>query len=398
MHRARWVVAAVALVAAACADDGEPATTTVSTTVSTTAPAPTTPTTAATTVPAEAVTLLVADGAGIRLWSDDGRERTVLARPAAVALPDRVGGIVYQEAETGRWEQDLGGDRVRWRWVGEGAPQPIRRLASLDAAEQTVVSPPAGASLRALDVALVEGRPTLAYLRIRHVEVPTEEVFASALADFVVRDLVSGEERVLRTQEVGWEFDDRSPALGDDLAIDVIAAYGGDYRTVEYRGLDGRVLAAPYEPPDAVAVDPASGIRNWCGPELGCELRADLAPAGPQLAYARLTGVMGAEQDPPRPLEVVVVDRRTRTELVRVAATVPSSSILAPSMDTVGGRTLVGLLTWATRADQASPVAFLQDPLLVEPDGTVRALALVADPVALSEDQTAWPSLRIWTS
>ncbi len=451
-------MAALGFVAGACGDDGTPAATSApSATTATTAPGATTAA-GTTTVPAGSVAVLVADATGIRLWSEDGRQRTVVDRPAAVALPDRVGGLVFQEAETGRWQQELTEDRVRWRWVGEGAARPIKRMATLDAPEAVVVTPPEGASLRAVDVAVVDGRPTLAYLRIRHQEVPAEDVFASALAELVVRDLASGRERVVRTQEVGWESDDRTSALGDDGLIETVVGYGEEFRTVAFFDLDGRSVMPPYEPPDVAAADQANRVRDWCGGE-PCDLRADLAPTGPELAYARLAGV-GAEQDAPMRLEVVVVDRRTGSERTRAVTTVPARAFLGPSLDTVAGRTLVDLVTWeepaerpelrrgdegpwvrllqerladfgheavpldgvfgavteaavrahqegvglpatgvvdgATWATLGSPSRYQQHLLLAEPDGTVRTLPVFGTWAELRWYPT-WPSVRIWT-
>ena len=193
-----------------------PMSTVTSTTVATTTPSSTS------LAPTAPVTLLVVDVDGVRLWSEMGERPVLTGWTVASAMPDRVGGIVFQEFETGAWRPADTAEQstASWQWIGEGTPQPIRWVRTLDGPDEIVVRPPADGWVQPVDTAIVDGHPTLAFVRTRYFQTTATEPdvnpwWDSAEAELVVRDLATGNERVVRTQNVGWEFDYRTPSLGE---------------------------------------------------------------------------------------------------------------------------------------------------------------------------------------
>ncbi len=301
-----------------------PATSTTTSASAATTGAPTTIPPTTTGEPTSPVVLLVVDVDGVRLWSEAGERRVLTGRSVASALSDRVGGIVFQELETGAWRpvDSTESAAATWRWIGEGSPQPIRRLRTLDGTDEIVVRPPADGWVQPVDTAIVDGRPTLAYVRTRYYPITatgpdTNPWWNSAKAELVVHDLVTGHEQVMRTQDVGWEFDYRTPSLGEKMVADSVRDYGGGSH-LELWSLDGSPVSVPYEPP------------SW--------FVADLPPVGQELVYAAVQ-LDGAGQ-PTDTIDVAVVDQRSGAVATRTALTVAKESAPA-SLDTVDGRSLV---------------------------------------------------------
>jgi hypothetical protein len=329
------------------------------------------PTTAPTTsTPTSPVTLLVVDTDGVWLRTFPGERRLVLDGAVASALPDRVGGIVFQAVETGAWRPvDAGRLGVaEWEWVGTGAPQPIQRVRQPGGIPETVVNAPADGDLQLVDVAMVDGHPALAYLRTRYFRVTSSEDnpwWGSAGAELVVRDLETGAERVVRSQDVGWEWDLRRPSVGSDVVAEAVRGPDGSW--VELLGFDGSRPAVGYQLPSCE-----------------CELVADLPPVGTSLVYAeRRLAPTGEGTD----LVVVTLDRATGLEQQRVS--LPGTSAVQPfALDTVDGRTLVVTSVWEA----------VQDPILVEPDGSSRVLpVLPAGSPTPRFVGTRGPEITLWT-
>ena len=152
--------------------------------------------------------LLVADHEGLWLATTDGRRRQLVGGAIRWAIPDRVGGVLFQRVETGTWRpipDPAAPDTAHWRWVGSGAAQPIWRMQPGEAPRMLVEAPVDG-RLELIDTAIVDGDPTVAYLRTRYFTITTTEDrgpwWDSAVAELLVRNLDSGAERVLRTQDV----------------------------------------------------------------------------------------------------------------------------------------------------------------------------------------------------
>lgn len=310
---------------------------TTTTTTTTSVPPTTAPTTS---TPAAPVTLLVVDTDGVWLWGFPGERRLVLEGAVASALPDRVGGIVFQAVETGAWRPlDAGQLGVaEWRWVGRGAPEPIQRVRQPSGIPETVVTAPADGDLQLVDVAMVDGHPALAYLRTRYFRVTSSEDnpwWGSACAELVVRDLETGAERVVRSQDVGWEWDLRRPSVGSDVVAEAVLGYGDLGSWVELLDFDGS--------------RPAVGYRL---PSCECELAADLPPVGTSLVYVeRRLSPTGEGTD----LAVVTLDRSTGLEQQRVS--LPGTSTAQPlALDTVAGQTLVVTSVWEAVPGVERPV------------------------------------------
>lgn len=285
-------------------------------------PSPPTESVPTTSTPAaEPLTLLIVDRRGVRLWSEGGERRLLQDRTVGSALPDRVGGIVFQELETGVWRPDwsVPENTASWRWVGAGSPQPIRWLRSLDRPDEVVVASPADGWVQPVDTAVVDGHPTLAYVRTRYEVVTTTDEnpwWASARAELVVHDLLSGAEQVVRTQDVGWEFDYRTPSLGEQLVADFVRGYGeGIY--LRLWTLDGIGVDVPYELMSAVA---------------------DLPPRGPELV--QVVDRRDAVGEPVGAIDVTVIDQRSGAESGRALLEVPTGASAA-TIDTAGGRSVV---------------------------------------------------------
>lgn len=277
------------------------------------------------------VELLVTDADGVWLWSEDGERRQVVDVPVGAAVPDRVGGIVYQPLETGQYRPaavELGdaGDLAvaRWGWVGEGAGQPIWRQPRVGELATVVVEPPSDGIVRLADTAIVDGDPVVAYVPTRYLEVRATETttnpwWDSAIAELVVRDLVTGTEQVIRTQSVGWEYGPRTPTIGDTFVVDVIHEYG-EGQAIELWSADGNPLDVPFEVP-------------YC-----CELVGDASPSGSWLVYATTS-----RDDTGRPTGVIdleVVDLRTGAALMSTTIAIDDNVSLV-SIDTVASRSLV---------------------------------------------------------
>ena len=275
--------------------------------------------------------VLVAGADGVWLWSEEGDRRQVVDVPVGAAVPDRLGGIVYQPLETGEYRPAAvdPGDAVdlavaRWAWVGEGAGQPIWHQPRAGELATVVVEPPRDGTVRLADTAVVDGHPTVAYVRTRYLEVRATETntnpwWDSAIAELVVRDLVTGTEQVIRTQSVGWEYGPRTPTIGDTFVVDVIHEYA-EGQAIELWSADGNPVDVPFEVP-------------YC-----CELIGDAPPSGSWLVYATTS-----QDDTGRPtglIDLEVVDIRTGAGLMSTTIAIDDNVALV-SIDTVASHSLV---------------------------------------------------------
>ncbi len=315
----------------------EPVTTTTSPAPSSTTTQPTTtavstPTTTTTSLPqptpsSEPVTVLVADVDGVWLWTDESR-RLVIDGAVGSAIPDRVGGIVYQNVETGEWRADQYGappNTAQWKWVGTGSAEPIRRVLQPGGTGEIVVEPPLDGMIRIVDTAIVDGHPTLAYVRTRHFTITIIDEnpwWDSRTAELVVHDLTTGVERVVRTQVIGWEYDDRTPTLGEQVVAEVVSGYGDAGNWIELLGFDG------------TSIDVLDELADC---EFSCDLVADLAPTGEQLVYSRRQPYVSGQTD--SEFVMTVIDHRSRSEQMRADFSLPEGTSVI-SLDTVDGSTL----------------------------------------------------------
>jgi hypothetical protein len=221
-----------------------------------------------------------------------------------------------------------------------------------------------------VDVAVVDGHAALAYLRTRYFRVVATDDnpwWGSARAELVVRDLETGAEQVVRSQDVGWEWDLRRPSVGSDLVAEAVNGYGDVASWVELLGFDGSRPSVGYDLPSC-----------------DCDLVADLPPTGGALVYAANRQTSTGERTD---LAVVTLDRSTGLERQRVV--LAGTSAAQPfALDTVAGRALVGTRVWEAvpatalpvlrRGDRGTWVVHLQQELsegdtFVMPDGVFGA-------------------------
>ncbi|MFW2335513.1 peptidoglycan-binding domain-containing protein [Ilumatobacter sp.] len=272
----------------------------------------------------EPVSLLVVDVDGVWLWTDEDR-RLVIDGAVGSAVPDRVGGIVYQNVETGAWRADESGtptNSAQWKWVGADSAQPIRRVLRPGGTSEIVVEPPSDGMIRIVDTAIVDGQPALAYLRTRHFTITTVDENPwpdSRTAELVVRDLTTGLERVVRIQSIGWEYDGRAPSLGELAVAEAVRGYGDGGSWIELLGFDGR------------------SIDRSADCDYSCDLVADLGPTGSQLVYVQRRRLLSERID--RQFVMTVVDHRTSAEQMRTEFSLPDGTSLV-SLDTLDGRTV----------------------------------------------------------
>lgn len=300
----------------------DPPATTTSTTSTTALPEP--------VVPVEPLSVLAVDVDGAWLWSEEAGRRLMIDGAVGSAIPDRVGGIVYQNVETGAWRADWSGapaNTARWLWVGTGSPEPIRRVLRPGGPDEIVVEPPPDGAVQLVDVAIVDGHPTLAYLRTRHFTITSDQDvnpwWDSRVADLIVRDLTTGSERVVRTQSTGWEYSDRQPSIGAELVAEAVQPYGDGPSRIELLDFDGAVIDT---------------IEDLPGCEFGCGLIADLDPGEGRIAFAHPQPYVSGRTS--IDVDVTVRDRTDGSELVRTTLRLPDSSRVT-ALDTAGGRTLL---------------------------------------------------------
>jgi hypothetical protein len=274
------------------------------------------------------VTVLVVDVDGVWLWTDESR-RLVIDGSVGSAIADRIGGIVYQNVETGAWRADQYGappNTAQWAWVGTGSAQPIRRVLQPGGAGEIVVEPPADGTVRIVDTAIVDGHPSLAYLRTRHFTITADTDqnpwWDSRAAELVVHDLTTGVERVIRTQSIGWEYDDRTPSLGEQVVAEAVTGYGDGGNWIELLGFDG------------TSIDTIDELADC---EFSCDLVADLGPTGEQLVYAQRRPYVSGQTD--AEFVMTVVDHRDGSEQMRTDFSLPDGTRVI-SLDTVDGRTV----------------------------------------------------------
>ena len=273
------------------------------------------------------MTVLVVDIDGVWLWSADLGRRLVVDGAVGSAIPDRVGGIVYQHVETGVWRSDWEGAppyTAQWKWVGTGSAQQIRRLLRPGGTSKILVEAPPDGILRLVDPAIIGGHPTLAYLRTRHFTITTPDEnpwWDSRTAELVVHDLITGTERVVRTQRIGWEYDARAPSFGEDVVAEAVRGYGEGNR-IELLAFAG------------TSIDVLDQLSDC---QFSSDLVADIGPTGDQLVYTRRPPFVSGQND--HAIDVTVVDHRSGSEEMRTQLSLPGD-VTVVSLDFVDGRAL----------------------------------------------------------
>ena len=315
------------------------------TSTSTTSSAPATTTSLPQPTPAgEPVELLVVDVDGAWLWSSEGQRQLVIDGAVGSAIPDRVGGIVYQNVETGAWranQYDAPPNTAQWKWIGTGSAQPIRRVLRPGGTGEIVVEAPPDGALQLLDTAIVDGHPTLAYVRTRHFTITIIDEnpwWDSRTAELVVHDLTTGAERVVRTQFTGWEYDGLTWSLGEGLVAEAVAPYGDGGNWIELLGFDG------------TSVDMIDELADC---EYSCSLVADLGPTGAQLVYTQQRPWVSGQTA--NDFAMTVVDHRSGSEQMRTEFSLPEGTTVI-SLDTVDGRTLAVTGSWTSQDAVTTPV------------------------------------------
>ena len=325
----------------------------------------TTATPTSSTIPTQDVRVVYVAQGGAWLWAESGERRQLIDGDVAAALPDRVGGLVYQMIPKGQWAADPDPSAVwaaRWSWRGVGSPEPI--LWRPELGEPVVaVEAPADGKVELVDVALADGHTLVAYVRTHYIGVIASAEgenpwWDAAIAELVVKDLFTDAEQVVYEQSVGWEYDALVPSLGDEEVAVVVHPYGGDVPSLLRYRFDGTVVGPARSPSQCASY---------------CEMVADAPPSGPTLAMAVRAGASPG-------IVVEIVDRRSGS--VVTSATLASDG-LPRAVDTAGGRALVSVevpeaierSSWPTlrRGDEGEWVRVLQQLLpsdeYLMPDG-----------------------------
>jgi hypothetical protein len=149
----------------------------------------------------------------------------------------------------------------------------------------------------------------------------------------VVHDLTTGVERVVRTQSIGWEYDDRAPSLGEQVVAEAVNGYGDGGSWIELLGFDG------------TSIDIIDELADC---EFSCGLVADLGPTGAQLAYTQRRPYVSGQID--GEFAMTGVDHSSGSEQMHADFSLPEGTRVI-SLDTVDGRTL------AVTGSQMSPDA-----------------------------------------
>ena len=262
---------------------------TPSTTATSTTAVPPTSTEASTpSIPVDpsAPLLLLADEAGVR--RSDGTV-FVDGESVALAVPDLMGGVVYQAPQNEI--ADLGLDEELGRnvylWSGDG-PEPIWHVANPGAPPSVLVEHP-DADIRLIDVVEVDGRPQVLYRMA--VGGPGREPAAwlQVLEWLHLLDLTTGETRVLGL--VGsWDSSDNRIRIGAELVAVARDEFGAESGTAVGMVELAR-LSAPVSQrwlPELVLDDLVFGPRHACGEGEECWRRWAVATAahdGSRLAW-----------------------------------------------------------------------------------------------------------------
>jgi len=126
----------------------------------------------------------------------------------------------------------------------------------------------------------------------------------------------------VRTQSIGWEYDDRTSSLGEQVIAEAVSGYGDGGNWIELLGFDGTSIDII----DELAV---------C--EFSCDLVADLGPTGAQLVYTQRRPYVSGQID--SEFVMTAVDHRSGSEQMRTDFSLPDSTRVI-SLDTVDGRTV----------------------------------------------------------
>jgi hypothetical protein len=126
----------------------------------------------------------------------------------------------------------------------------------------------------------------------------------------------------VRTQSIGWEYDDRTSSLGEQVIAEAVSGYGDGGNWIELLGFDGTSIDII----DELAV---------C--EFSCDLVADLGPTGAQLVYTQRRPYVSGQID--SEFVMTAVDHRDGSEQMRTDFSLPDGTGVT-SLDTVDGRTV----------------------------------------------------------
>ncbi len=329
MRRRFVVLLAASLVFAACQAENDVVTGTTSapsTTISpSTIPSPTTtavpispPTTPATT--SEMPEILLADGAGIRLVGDAGAAVVFTNAAATLAVPDLVGGVVFQgvvSEPTGLgYDESLGRNVFEW---ADGGPEPIWHLAAPGAEAVAVVTHP-DARLDLVDVVEFGGHPTVLYRMLVGGPGGDEAAWYQVFEWLCLFDMVTGHTQMLGL--IGsYESSITQMRLGGDLVAVGFDAYAESFGTqigfvptadlsgpVEYAWLP-RVAMDHLMYGPAVACEQTPGCHSWA--------RVTAASDGSRISWVQ-GGVLAVEGGTePWPTEVVTLDRASGEQTTR---------------------------------------------------------------------------------
>jgi hypothetical protein len=278
-----------------------------------------------------AVQLLVADADGIRIVGDGGEMIWFLTTEASLATPDRSGGVVYQgprHLPTGlRWDEELGRNAYVWE---EGGPDPIWRIVAPGEETEPIISH-ADAMLDLVDVATVDGRPTVVYRMT--IGGPGAWSSWDMVETWLYRyDLISGTTAPLGL--VGsFESDVFAFRFGGDLVAVTHDPYGGlRYTTVGVLPLATiRSVAEGGWLPPLVVDHLRYGPGLECDRGWNCEgwAQATVASDGSRLSWVQRVWSLPGEESPPdvRPAELVTVDPASGRELMRITVEEASEGI-----------------------------------------------------------------------
>lgn len=178
---------------------------------------------ATTTVPLARPVLLVADDEGVRL--EEGTS-FVAGEAVAIAVPDLMGGVVYQRPQRDilglRLDEELGRNVYVW---AEGGPEPIWHVASEGASPAVLIDHP-DAILRLVDVVELHGRPHVLYRQAIGGPGRESAAWVQVLEWLHLFDMSSGETQVLGL--VGsWDSSSNETRLGGDLVAIAREEFGG---------------------------------------------------------------------------------------------------------------------------------------------------------------------------
>lgn len=276
-----------------------------------------------TTSPSAVPSILLADEQGIRVVGDSGRVFLV-GQSVALAVPDLMGGVVYQlpqnEILDRAFDELLGRNAYVW---AAGGPQPIWHLREPGGDPVAIVSHP-DAILRLVDVVEIDGHAAVLY-RMAVGGPPSTEAWLQMLEWLHLYDLATGTTTVLGL--VGsWDSSRNEVRIGADL----VAFDRDEFGDVEGTAVGMVPLSRLEEPvdqrwlPNLVLDDLTYGPRHECDAGSSCERWAVATAASDG---SRLAWVFADVSDSPSTVNLVTVDaaRGLETGRTPLGTVAPSS-------------------------------------------------------------------------